>query len=85
MPVDASSDEDVNAVIDAALTAYGRLDVFFANAGVAGIHPYLTQTKEAFLTMMSINAWRYVYKYNGKQKSVFDDHIVSLLLSSMPL
>lgn len=60
MPVDASSDEDVNAVIDAALAAYGRLDVFFANAGVAGIHPYLTQTKEAFLTMMSINAWRYV-------------------------
>lgn len=58
MKMDASCDEDILAVIDAAMEKYGRLDVFFANAGVAGRHPFVTQTKEAFLQMMSINAWR---------------------------
>lgn len=42
--VDASSDKDIQAVIDDALEKYGRLDVFFANAGVGGNHPMATQT-----------------------------------------
>ncbi|KAI9351933.1 NAD-P-binding protein [Pilaira anomala] len=57
MKMDASCDEDILAVIEAAMEKYGRLDVFFANAGVAGRHPFVTQTKEAFLEMMSVNAW----------------------------
>jgi NAD(P)-dependent dehydrogenase (short-subunit alcohol dehydrogenase family) len=56
--VDASSDEDVKGVINDALVKYGRLDVFFANAGVGGLHPMTTETKDAFLDMMRINTWR---------------------------
>ncbi|KAG2195848.1 hypothetical protein INT47_012389 [Mucor saturninus] len=55
--VDASSDKDIQAVIDDALEKYGRLDVFFANAGVGGNHPMATQTMEGFLEMMRINTW----------------------------
>jgi NAD(P)-dependent dehydrogenase (short-subunit alcohol dehydrogenase family) len=56
--VDASSDEDVQGVINDALAKYGRLDVFFANAGVAKTQPMATETKDAFLDMMRINTWR---------------------------
>ncbi|KAI9481113.1 MAG: hypothetical protein EXX96DRAFT_522699 [Benjaminiella poitrasii] len=55
--VDASNDEDVKAVISDALDTYGRLDVFFANAGVGGAHPMETETKDAFMDMIRINTW----------------------------
>ncbi|GAA5795959.1 hypothetical protein EDC94DRAFT_619854 [Helicostylum pulchrum] len=57
MKADASCDEDILAIINAAMDKYGRLDVFFANAGVAGRHPFVSQTKEAYMEMMSVNAW----------------------------
>lgn len=59
--VDASSDEDIKGVIANALETYGRLDVFFANAGIAvGSLPMATDTKDAFLRIMSVNTWRYI-------------------------
>ena len=33
---DASDDKAVKAVVDDALKTYGRLDIFFANAGIVG-------------------------------------------------
>jgi NADP-dependent 3-hydroxy acid dehydrogenase YdfG len=56
--VDAADDDDIQDVINDALEKYGRLDVFFANAGVAGPHPMATENKDAFLKMMHINTWR---------------------------
>lgn len=56
--VDAADDDDIQGVIADALEKYGRLDVFFANAGIAGPHPMATETKDAFLEMIRINSWR---------------------------
>ncbi|KAI8969970.1 hypothetical protein BDF20DRAFT_825824 [Mycotypha africana] len=55
--MDAAADKDIQNVIADALGTFGRLDVFFANAGVAGRHPMATETSEAFLNMMRVNAW----------------------------
>lgn len=60
--VDASSDEDIKSVIADAMEKYGRLDVFFANAGIATFHSMVEETKEAFLHIMQVNSWRYVYR-----------------------
>ncbi|KAI8095099.1 uncharacterized protein B0P05DRAFT_524684 [Gilbertella persicaria] len=55
--VDASSEKDIQAVISDALDRFGRLDVFFANAGVAHPQRMNTETEETFLRVMRINAW----------------------------
>ncbi|CAO3654082.1 unnamed protein product [Mucor hiemalis] len=55
--VDASSDEDIKSVIADAMEKYGRLDVFFANAGIATFHSMVEETKEAFLHIMQVNSW----------------------------
>ncbi|KAK0311193.1 hypothetical protein LTR01_003187 [Friedmanniomyces endolithicus] len=55
--MDAGSEADVKAIVDECLEMYGRLDVFFANAGVS-----LTTTRvlegsaEDFMTVMRTNA-----------------------------
>ncbi|KAF1807592.1 hypothetical protein FB192DRAFT_1442975 [Mucor lusitanicus] len=55
--MDASSDHDIQAVIGDAMARFGRLDVYFANAGIAGPHPMKTETQDEFLNMMRVNAW----------------------------
>ncbi|KAL9549895.1 hypothetical protein MBANPS3_004998 [Mucor bainieri] len=55
--MDASSDDDIQAVIRDAMTRFGRLDVYFANAGIAGPHPMKTETQDEFLNMMRVNSW----------------------------
>ncbi|KAG2194779.1 hypothetical protein INT46_011233 [Mucor plumbeus] len=55
--MDASSDDDIQDVISEALKKFGRLDVYFANAGIAGAHPMKTETKDEFLNMMRVNSW----------------------------
>jgi len=56
--MDASSDDDIQDVIADAMAKFGRLDVYFANAGIAGSHPMKTETKDEFLNMMRVNSWR---------------------------
>jgi NAD(P)-dependent dehydrogenase (short-subunit alcohol dehydrogenase family) len=60
--VDAASDEDVKSVIEEAMKSFGRLDVFFANAGVASGTHIKDETSESFMRMMKINALRYFCK-----------------------
>ncbi|CAO3594294.1 unnamed protein product [Absidia cylindrospora] len=55
--VDASSEDDVKAVVDEALATYGRLDVFFANAGICMLGRLHNETKADFLKTMEVNAW----------------------------
>ncbi|KAI8379055.1 NAD-binding protein [Radiomyces spectabilis] len=55
--MDASCDEEIQNVIEEVLQKYGRLDVFFANAGVAIPGALEEETREKFLSTMTINAW----------------------------
>ncbi|KAH8684792.1 putative 3-oxoacyl-reductase FabG [Tricladium varicosporioides] len=53
---DAADEESVKAVVDDALKAYGRLDIFFANAGVVGQHKLFSDiTAEEFLSTLKTN------------------------------
>lgn len=55
--MDAGSEPDVAGVVDDALSQYGRLDIFFANAGIA-IHSgrIYEADAEAFMETMRVNA-----------------------------
>jgi NAD(P)-dependent dehydrogenase (short-subunit alcohol dehydrogenase family) len=53
---DASEEAKVKEVIDDALSRYGRLDVFFANAGIVGPHTLFTDIEdEDFMEVMRVN------------------------------
>lgn len=55
--VDAGEEKDVAAVVQEALDKYGRLDIFFANAGVSGSHRRVMEsTAEDFMDVMRVNA-----------------------------
>ncbi|KAI7869774.1 hypothetical protein BDF14DRAFT_1780736 [Spinellus fusiger] len=54
--VDAASSEDVEHVIEEALSTFGRLDVFFANAGKATGTHISQEDAASFTEMMRVNA-----------------------------
>lgn len=61
--VDAGDEKDVAAVVDDALKLYGRVDVFFANAGVSiSYASVLEGVPEDFMETMRVNALRYVMR-----------------------
>ncbi|TPX31354.1 hypothetical protein SmJEL517_g05284 [Synchytrium microbalum] len=55
--VDSGNPKDVASVVDAALAEYGRLDVFFANAGVPGQGYGFDVTEQDFMEVMRVNAY----------------------------
>jgi NAD(P)-dependent dehydrogenase (short-subunit alcohol dehydrogenase family) len=56
MIADAGSEKDVIAFIDHALSAYGRLDAIWANAGISGgLVPLTEQTVEHWQEILRIN------------------------------
>lgn len=58
---DAADEKEVKAVVDDALAKYKRLDVFFANAGVAGKSTLFTDFDDnEFMSIMKTNTLRYV-------------------------
>jgi NAD(P)-dependent dehydrogenase (short-subunit alcohol dehydrogenase family) len=53
---DAANEEHVKLVVDDAISRYGRLDVFFANAGTAGPPALFTQfSDDEFMKILKIN------------------------------
>lgn len=57
--MDAADDKAVKAVVDDSLERYGRLDVFFANAGIIGPHlSFADISKEDFMKVMDTNVAR---------------------------
>jgi NAD(P)-dependent dehydrogenase (short-subunit alcohol dehydrogenase family) len=53
---DAGSESDVKAFIDKAVSAYGKLDAIWANAGISGgLVPMLEQTVEQWQEILRIN------------------------------
>jgi NAD(P)-dependent dehydrogenase (short-subunit alcohol dehydrogenase family) len=58
---DAAHEEAVKAVVEEAIKAYGRLDIFFANAGVVGqIKLFTDISAEEFLSTLRTNVVRSV-------------------------
>ena len=57
---DASDEAAVKAVVEDALQKYGRLDVMFANAGIASMKVFYETTTEEFMKMMKTNVLRLV-------------------------
>ena len=59
---DAANEASVKEVVDDAMATYERLDVFFANAGVAGMPLlFMDLTTEDFIKTMTTNTLRLVY------------------------
>jgi len=55
--MDAGEESDIKSVVDEALNKYGRLDVFFANAGILGSTTTVTESSgEDFMKVMRVNA-----------------------------
>ncbi|KHN98280.1 3-oxoacyl-acyl carrier protein reductase [Metarhizium album ARSEF 1941] len=53
---DAADEARVEAVVDDALQRYGRLDVFFANAGITGLHVAFTEFSDSdFMEVLRTN------------------------------
>jgi hypothetical protein len=58
---DAADEAAVKAVVDDALAKYGRLDVFFANAGITGPHKVFSDiSDEEFMNVLRVNTLRYL-------------------------
>lgn len=58
---DAGDESAVQAVVDGAVGKYGRLDVFFANAGVVGQPVAFTEIDgEGFMDTLKTNILGYV-------------------------
>jgi len=56
MQADAGSEKDVIATIDKALSAYGKLDAIWANAGISGgLVPLAEQTVEQWQEILRVN------------------------------
>lgn len=56
---DASNEAAVKAVVDDAMNRYGRLDIFFANAGIIGPHALFTDcSDEDFMEVLKVNTLR---------------------------
>ena len=54
---DAADEKAVEEVIDDALTRYGRLDIFFANAGIIGANALFSDIEAgSFMQTMRVNA-----------------------------
>lgn len=59
---DASEEKAVKGVIDEAVSKYGRLDIFFANAGIVGTNKLFSAiSDEEFMKTLRTNVLRYTF------------------------
>ena len=79
---DAASEKAISAVCERAIVEEGRLDVFFANAGITGANMLANTEEEEFMEVMRVNtfscfvavkhaseAMKVVNKSSGKSES----------------
>ncbi|MGW6118452.1 SDR family NAD(P)-dependent oxidoreductase [Nocardia sp. NPDC055165] len=55
VPADVSVPEQCQAVVDAAISEFGRVDVLINNAGVASAHPATRETPDQFRAVIDVN------------------------------
>lgn len=68
---DASDEAAVKEVVDHAVKTYGRLDIFFANAGIVGTSKVFSEVSaEEFLNTLKVNVVRYVAQILIKNPSL---------------
>lgn len=80
---DASDEKSVKAVVDDAVKAYGRLDIFFANAGIVGQPKIFTDiSADEFLFTLKTNVVRYDSMFKGIV-AIADLSTVCISLQSM--
>jgi NAD(P)-dependent dehydrogenase (short-subunit alcohol dehydrogenase family) len=60
---DAANEAAVEKVVGEAVEKYGRLDVFFANAGIATGAIFTETEAEDFMEVMRVNTLRYVFTH----------------------
>lgn len=58
---DAADEAEVEKVVKEAVDKYGRLDIFFANAGIATGAIFTETTSEDFMEVMRVNTLRFVH------------------------
>lgn len=75
---DASDEESVKAVVDEAIQKYGRLDVFYANAGISSGKVFYDYTAAEFMNMMKVNALRSAF-LNRRSRTCSDNVTVYFL------
>lgn len=74
----------MKTVVDEAVAKYGRLDVYFANAGVLGTHDIVTETAvESFERTLRVNVVRCVSVLSREGKMRRLTKIVCFSPSSM--
>ncbi|GAB7346262.1 hypothetical protein MBLNU457_4988t2 [Dothideomycetes sp. NU457] len=79
--MDAGDEADVKSVVDEAMEKYGRLDVFFANAGILGSTTRITESSgEDFMKVMRVNALGYVISNNHSPEGGFGKQKLTVLL-----
>ncbi|KAJ1549710.1 hypothetical protein HK096_010920, partial [Nowakowskiella sp. JEL0078] len=59
--VNAADEDQVKEVVDMAVSLYGRLDFFFANAGIVRLLGFERLSAEDFMKTIEINALRFCY------------------------
>ena len=61
MSVDVTSKDQVQHIVEEAVSRHGRLDVLFNNAGIGGTLPIETVTLEHWRRIIDINLWGVIY------------------------
>jgi len=64
---DAADEPSVKAVVEEALQKYGRLDIFFANAGISSMKVFYEASGDEFMNMMRVNVKRYQSPFHSQQ------------------
>lgn len=83
---DAADEKSVKAVVDHAVQTYGRLDIFFANAGIVGQNKLFSDINEdEFLATLRTNVVRYEVQVQYLYRSSADLVEVSSLRQSTQL
>lgn len=66
--IDAGNEKDVQGVVEEAIAKYGRLDIFFANAGIVGsMDRVMDASAEKFMEVMRTNSLRSAASGRGRR------------------
>jgi short-subunit dehydrogenase len=61
VPTDVTDPQQVNALVERALAAYGSIDVLINNAGICMSGPFEKTSVEDWRRIMDVNLWGYIY------------------------